>query len=302
MKYTVSSDQAGKPEEKIPASAKKVGFFSSETELISLIRGKTGLQTKYARHPLTYIMEACDDIAYLIVDAEDAVKKQIVSFHDLMAWLESSNGVSDDTVAQWVIFEAKRGEEQARCAKLSPSELNDVSMQIFRAQAITAMVSVVIKTFEAEYERIMNGEADDSLINLSTGKAFAERMRKFDQEHAYRHRRRVLEQELEGYNVISELLYMLWRGISERETFDVLNSPRSSPFARYAYGRISENYRRVFEGDILLSGWSTTDLPIRYREIQLLTDMVAGMTDQFAIDMYRELKGFHIGAPTNQTN
>jgi dGTPase len=176
-----------------------------------------------------------------------------------------------------VISEAKRGEKQARSAQLSPSELNDVSMQIFRAQAITAMVSVVIKTFEAEYDQIMDGELDNSLINLSKGSSFANHMREFDLEHGYRHRR-VLEQELEGYNVISELLDMLWRGISERESFDLLNSNRSSPFARYAYGRISENYRRVFEGTISSSNGSPLDLPIRYREIQLLTDMVAGMT------------------------
>jgi dGTPase len=82
MKYTVGSTKvAGKAG---PAATKKVGFFASERPLVKAIHLETGLD-EGLRHPLTYIMEACDDIAYSIVDAEDAVKKQLVSFSDLMA-------------------------------------------------------------------------------------------------------------------------------------------------------------------------------------------------------------------------
>jgi dGTPase len=81
MKYTVGSTNLGG--KKGPTACKKVGFFASEQPLVRLIQKDTGLDDGL-RHPLTYIMEACDDIAYSVVDAEDAVKKQIVSFSDLM--------------------------------------------------------------------------------------------------------------------------------------------------------------------------------------------------------------------------
>ena len=68
-----------------------------------------------------------------------------------------------------------------------------------------------------------------------------------------------------------------------------------------AYGRISENYKRVFEGRLQNTVHKDTDLPIRYRELQLLTDMISGMTDQFAMDLYNELRGFNVGASAPKT-
>jgi dGTPase len=278
----------------VPAPRKKVGFFSSETRLVEQIRRETGLHG-HARHPLTHIMEACDDIAYLIVDAEDAIKKQIVSFHDLIAWLETAQRTNHDLLTEWVIRTACQGATDARAAKLPPSEVNDVSMQIFRANAITAMVSAVIQSFEERYEEIMTGKLDDPLIDISSAANFAREMKEFDVQHAYKHRR-VLEIELSGFNTIQGLMDLLWRGIVERERFEDVGSTRTSPFARYAYGRISENYRRVFEGRLPYANDAEVTLPVRYRELQLLTDMVAGMTDQFAIDLHRELQEFHVGA------
>ena len=144
MKYTVASDQVMRKVDgkNPPVFAKKVGFFSSEAELAKQIRQASGLHGQI-RHPLTYIMEACDDIAYLVVDAEDAVKKQIVSFHDLVAWLSSRSTLRDDNLTKWILTTAQHGVEDARAAKLPPSEVNDISMQIFRTNAITAMVSAV---------------------------------------------------------------------------------------------------------------------------------------------------------------
>ncbi len=296
MKYTVPSDV--KPEvdgKKGPPPTRKVGFFSSEAPLVEQIRSETGLAGDNRRHPLTHIMEACDDIAYLIVDAEDAVKKQIVSFHDMMAWLQSRPSLAEDRLGKYVLAAGKSGADQARAAEVPPSELNDVAMQIFRAHAIAAMVSATIRAFEENYEAIMSEELAESLIEASEAKHFAKEMKDFDKLHAYRHRR-VLEIELSGYNTIHSVLDMLWRGITERESFEDVASDRTSPFAKYAYGRISENYRRVFEGRVPAGSPYSPDLPIRYRELQLLTDMVAGMTDQFAIDLQRELQAFHVGA------
>lgn len=55
-----------------------------------------------------------------------------------------------------------------------------------------------------------------------------------------------------------------------------------------SYSRISENYRRIFENKF--HGYhENVNLPIRYRELQLLTDMVSGMTDQFCLDLFSDL-------------
>lgn len=67
---------------------KKHGAFQSEGDIAEEIWKQTGL-SEGIRHPLAYIMEACDDIAYSIIDAEDTVKKGYASFYDLMDHLES---------------------------------------------------------------------------------------------------------------------------------------------------------------------------------------------------------------------
>lgn len=67
---------------------KKHGIFRSESTIIEEVWRETGLK-KGIRHPLAYVMEACDDIAYSVIDAEDTVKKGYASFYDLMDHLET---------------------------------------------------------------------------------------------------------------------------------------------------------------------------------------------------------------------
>ncbi|MEG2043210.1 MAG: deoxyguanosinetriphosphate triphosphohydrolase, partial [Hafnia sp.] len=55
---------------------------------------------------------------------------------------------------------------------------------------------------------------------------------------------------------------------------------------RYAYGRISENYRRIFEDE-------KNGLPILYKEAQLLADAISGMTDSYLIRLHDELKSLY---------
>lgn len=55
----------------------KNGFFYSEEKIMDSICSHTGTKTVtgYARHPLVYVMEAADDIAYCTADLEDSVMK-----------------------------------------------------------------------------------------------------------------------------------------------------------------------------------------------------------------------------------
>src|SRR5574337_594738 len=75
---------------------KKYGVFKSERGIIEEVWEQTGL-SKGLRHPLAYVMEACDDIAYSVIDAEDTVKKGYASFYDLIDHLESETASDDVT-------------------------------------------------------------------------------------------------------------------------------------------------------------------------------------------------------------
>lgn len=281
MKYTVSSSSLTKEMPTRNAASKKNGYFESEKNIALNILNKVGLAPGL-RHPLAYIMEACDDIAYSVLDVEDAVKKSIISFHDVINHLKNEKDRLIDSVV--VVGEEKFKKYRESNTGLSPSELGDISMQRLRVAAIEVMVDAVHKTFKENEAAILNGSFEKPLIEVSEAKTIVKSLKKLGSERAYRHRS-VLEIELSGYNILQELMDMIWFGIVNRTQYEDRDMRRETPFGRYVYGRISENYRRVFTD-------KSDGLPTAYKEAQLLTDMVAGMTDGFAIQLHKELKSF----------
>ncbi|WP_150007395.1 dGTP triphosphohydrolase [Iodidimonas nitroreducens] len=297
MKYVASSDKINKGVQ----ARKKVGFFASEQKLVGRIRSKVGLEGD-ARHPLALVMEACDDIAYSVLDAEDAIKKGLASLNDLLtslSYLKDEEGNPDLVVSH--LCKLSRWEyDQIRKQKLHPSELQDVATQKFRVNAIHLMVSAVADAFKKNYDNIVNGDFDGELIKVSQAAALCNALKEFDRQNAFSHKT-VLEIELNGYNTLNRLMDFLWIGISDRKDYENLDSKRNSPFSAYVYSRISINYRRIFEGKIE-QYHPKANLPIRYKEMQLLTDMVSGMTDQFCIDLHDDfLKHYREMHPVNGT-
>ena len=283
MKYVVGSHQLNSSKK----ATKKVGFFASEQQLVEKIRTETKLNN-LARHPLALVMEACDDIAYSVLDAEDSIKKGIVSFNDLLATLQHKVSVENpDLVIRHLCKLAKWEYDILRDQKLHPSELQDVATQKFRVHAIHLMVCAVAEAFQKNYSALMNGTFEEELIAVSKAAELRDALQAFNQENTFSHKT-VLEVELNGYNVINRLMDFLWIGISNRKEYNDLGSRRTDPFATYVYSRISKNHRRVFEGAVT-QYHADNGLPIRYKELQLLTDMISGMTDQFCIDLHDDL-------------
>lgn len=279
MKYPTTSDAISDA----MAATKKHGFFATERHVVDQVQAATGLSLG-KRHALAYLMEACDDIAYVVLDAEDAIKKGLASFSDMANYLQSAG--AGDSLLEKVVSESKAKHEEYKRPELglSPAELNDVSMQRFRVYAIGAMVRSVTDAFLTLQDELVSGDLAKPLLEVSTAEKLRKALKNFSVSHAYRHRT-VLEVELQGFNVIHELMDLFWASIVDRKDKGDPASKRKQPFTRYVYGLISENYRRVFENPTEVE----KALPMRYRECLLLTDMISGMTDSFAVDMHKEL-------------
>ena len=247
---------------------KKFGVFESERKIIEDVWANTGLSNG-VRHPFAYVMEACDDIAYSIIDAEDTVKKGYASFYDLIDYLRSP--AKNDEVIMAVIEKATEKNDEFKTAMLSSRELNDISMQMFRVAAISEMVVAATDVFVDNVDKFMNGTigAGFELIKNSRCAGLCEHVKAFDR----RQHRDVLKLELEGNNYIQSMMDMLWGAI---DNFD----RKDSPFDRYVFGEISENYRRVFQ---------SSDKG-EYAKHQLLCDAVSGMTENYLIKKHDELK------------
>lgn len=246
---------------------KKFGIFESERAVIEDVWEETGL-SEGVRHPLTYIMEACDDIAYAVIDAEDTIKKRYASFYDLMAHMKHY----DDPVVNEVVERAEKKNKEYKNEDLSSSELNEISMQMFRVYAIYSLVKEVTKTFVEECREIMTGEVGGQyeLVKRSKAAMLCKSLKDFDKKYAFRNKD-VLKLELIGNNYIDSTMGMLWNAIVMPD----------SPFSRYSYQRISENYRRVHQ---------TSKQTKLYKDCQLLCDSISGMTDNYLIGFHDELR------------
>ncbi|WP_313485478.1 dGTP triphosphohydrolase [Pseudescherichia sp.] len=282
----------------LPGKWKKHGYFYSEARVVEDVWNETGL-AEGVRHPFTWLMEACDDIAYSVLDAEDTVKKGLASYHDLIDHLKCWGGGEDALINEVVEqTEKKNSEYKEQQRELTPAEINDMNMQMFRVKSTIALVNSVVESFTQRIDELMSHACSmTDLINESRAKALCEALKDFDRTRGYRHPS-VLKLELEGSNYIQSLMDMLWVGIhghktkrerkeEERSALGSRNEYLSdTPFGRYAYGRISENYRRIFEDE-------KNRLPVLYKEAQLLSDAISGMTDNYLIRLHDELKSLY---------
>ena len=175
----------------------------------------------------------------------------------------------------------RENEKYAQC-DLSPAELNDMSMQMFRVYAIAELVDAVVIAFKNNLQNFVDDNCQiKDLLSVSAGKGLCKALKDFDSSRGYRHKS-VLKLELEGSNYIKGLMDMLWVGIEGRGS----NAEHQcTPFGRYVYGRISENYRRFFEAE--------SPLPPEYKEAQLLADAISGMTDSYLTALHDELAALY---------
>jgi len=269
LKYVVSSDKKDSDR----AEAKKHGFFASENDLIRRIREEVG--TGDSRHPIAYIVEAADDIAYATVDLEDGIKKACLD------WAMLEKELKDN--AEGELLDEILG---AATAKINPANLTgrtrDEALSVsFRTNAIIHMVKATSSSLRNNYDAIMGGEYHKSLLNDSDAGAFAKACKKLAAKYVYR-APQTLKLEVMGRKVISDLLSLYWEGAK-----CVGAGNDKPPFASKIEALISQNYRTVCEKGIRSS--EEAGIPANYYRMQLMTDQVCGMTDTFAVTFHREL-------------
>ena len=82
VKYPVDSTRVDKASADVKLH--KLGYYKAEEALFGALASATGTRTVegFCRHPLTYILEAADDIAYATADLEDAYKKGLFTLDE----------------------------------------------------------------------------------------------------------------------------------------------------------------------------------------------------------------------------
>ena len=251
VKYPFSSSLAGKKS--------KFGFFITEEESFRRIAEELGIKKlndnplKYARHPLVYLVEAADDICYQMMDIEDAHKLKILTTQETKELLLS-------------YFSEERQAHRLKTMEI----VSDTNEQIayLRSSVIGLLIGECVQAFIDNEEKILEGEFEGSLINhISEVPANAyKHCADISMKRIYRSRD-VLDIELAGFRIISTLLELM---------IDAVCSPEKA-YSQLLINRVSGQYN--------------IKAPVLYERIQAVLDYISGMTDVFALDLYRKING-----------
>lgn len=260
---------------------KKHGYFESERALVDIVRAETGLE-EGQRHPLTWIMEACDDIAYSVLDVDDAMKKAVISPDDVLASL-----LADATTkSEKVVAKAVEKFREVAAADRRPEVARDIKIGYLRAYLIEALIWHASDGFVKAGDAICDYSHATPLMDDS---AICEKLKSLARQHAFGNPG-VLHMEARGAEAIDGLMTAFWEAIHDRPAakFDDLLARRSGAKNKYVFALISQNYLEDASRTKDIDGIAGS---ARYRELRLLTDMVSGMTDTFTIKLWEELKG-----------
>jgi dGTPase len=270
-KYTAASDKSD-PESEIH-EINKPGFFASENDLIQRVREKTG--TGMSRNPITFLVEAADDIVYSTVDIEDAVKKGIIDWDFIERQLEANV----DSAVFKVLKKRMNDYLKTATVKLDGKNRAEACSQTFRIFAINILVPSIAEVFKTKYDKIMAGEYHGELVKDCSAKTLVKACKTIGKKYIYCSSE-TTRLEVMGREIIYDLMDLFWEGVSHTE-----QHKKNKEFPYKIYSLMSENYRTVFEKTSKNEG-----LPVQYCQMQLMTDYICGMTDNFARTLHQQLK------------
>lgn len=274
VKYPVPSTGIDKTTGNI--KDKKMGYYYADRKVFEEISKETGTFTN--RHPLTYILEAADDLAYKTADVEDGFVKGYISYHALREELRKLNPESAesrfDALATLERLYARGVEKGVR----NP-ESYAVKNWIVRVQGF--LISCATYGFTSNYDAVMAGEFKKDIFYGT----FGEKLMDLLGEIAYRQvfcSRDIYRMEVAGAVILDFLMDKLVHAVLY---YDTDRKPESIDIRILSF--ISDNYLNAYKHQA--EGKSEAER--LYLRLLLVTDYVCGMTDSYAKRLYQEMNG-----------
>ncbi len=263
MTYSMLASIVKYPYSSIAANgAGKFGFFEAEEKDFRRIANELGMHCiqedplKYARHPLVYLVEAADDICYKIMDLEDAHKLGLLT--------------TEQTIELFLNFFP---EEKQKKMQKTLQVVSDINEQIayLRSSVIGLLVDECSNVFLENEQSILDGGFEKPLIkciSLLPNNAY-QIATDVSYKKIYK-TKDVVDIELAGHRIIGFLL----------DTFISAVEEPNAKYSKLILSRIPEQYEK--------------DAPTLYQRILAVLDFVSGMTDVYALDLYRKITGMSL--------
>ena len=256
---------------KYPGSSKseykKFSFFQAEKELFAEAAEHCGLvrtsPEEWTRHPLSYLVEAADDITYLIVDFEDGLRLGMIHPAELEElFLE----LLDSPTARRELDAVRTPRGRA---------------EFLRAKVIGELVRQTTAAFIEHHDSILAGGLAAPLLSFIPAAKILERIRRRSEESIYSNRR-VAEVVAAGSEMVSGMLDIFVPCVDELAAERAGGKPAGSRSRRM--GALLPEHP---ESDPELEA-----LP--YSRLLRVLDYISAMTDGYAVDLYQKLKGISL--------
>ena len=271
VKYPTKSHKEKNKTEKFKnkISFKKYGYFQSDKDIFYDIFDSLEINkiTDYyfSRHPIAFLVEASDDICYRIMDFEDGIRIGLIPYsqgEDLLKGIVEK----DFDVRKYNAIKDKREK-----------------IGYLRAKAINKLINECSGIFLEKEEDILSGKFDEQLIDNILSKDILYNIEKTSIEDVYKSKN-VIQIEVAGFKVVGGLLDMFIEAVNDLNEFnDRKKLGKEKPLSRNLIDLLPEQF--------LTDGKPSEDL---YERILQVCEFVAGMTDTYAVMLYKRLQGIEL--------
>ncbi|MDE9460317.1 dGTPase [Xenorhabdus bovienii] len=294
LKYTCPAYRLeGSPDE-FSYLMKKKGYYWSEDSFIHELRKELQLGD-FCRFPLTYIMEAADDISYCIADLDDAVEKGIFNVEQLVEYLkkewQENGGHSKGDLFEFTVMQAhkKTASNEAR------RSIHEQFFMYLRVFITGKLVPYTAKRFIENLPEIYAGTFNHALLEENGDEhRLLQILKSVTRKWVFTHPE-VEELELQGYRIITGLLDV-YSPLLELSRQDFMSLHRNNFHKKYfietrLLHKLSTKHRLAYEEaveNIVATDEAEKDVLEFYYRARLIQDYISGMTDHYAYEEYRK--------------
>lgn len=265
----------------MPKGKKKFGYFKSEEHIIEDVFRNVGI-TEGIRHPAAYLLEAADDIIYVCDDIEDGVKKGYIE------WEACYKEIRAEFLNEYKeLFDAI--DNKKPCDDMGAQDQKLARVRNFRNLVQTYLFKNAVQEFLDNYNSIMAGEYNNELL-IRDEKLIDYLKKEVTGKNCFCSHE-VLALELVGDKVIKTLLDIFVNAVVTNEG-EILTNP--SKYPGKVFSLISSNFVFIAKQDYEKDRLRELDELSIYDRLHLVVDYISGMTDSFAVNLYKELTGISI--------
>lgn len=258
LKYPWLSDQQKNGKYSVFAADK--GAFDE----VATACGLTSLPgSRYARHPLVYLMEAADDFCYAIIDLEDGLEMNLLRWEEVHELLAPA--LPDSKEVNLLLESPIREGRKAA---------------LLRGKIIEHFIEAGVNAFAENHDALLAGSLDGDLIShcKDSVRQVVGGAKRLAGEKIFEHPRKV-ELEIGAYEVIGRLLQSLVEASSAYARGDTSN---------YRHQRIIDLIgRHSFPPELE----KMSDNERLYQCLLTALGFLAGMTDNYATYLAKQFSG-----------